>query len=104
MPVRERLRSKNMTDGFAPRREVTVISWPMRGSLDGAADGAQFEMLSDVERTAGRQKRRPGAGGSPRQHRFSMKIHDRRWIAVGPYAASAILWTGAGYPRLESKS
>ena len=26
----------------------------------------------------------PGGGGSPRQHRPSMKIHDRRWITLGP--------------------
>jgi hypothetical protein len=28
MPVIERLQSKIITDGEAPRRAVTVISWP----------------------------------------------------------------------------
>ena len=31
-----------------------------------------------------------------------MKIHERRWIVVGPHAASAALCTGAGYPRFDS--
>jgi hypothetical protein len=33
-----------------------------------------------------------------------MKIHERRWIALGPYQASADLWIGAGYPTFDSKS
>src|SRR5688572_9103856 len=45
-----------------------------------------------------------GAWSGPRciQGSDSMKIHDRRWIAVGPSAASAHLWAGDGYPTLES--
>src|SRR3954469_1117570 len=27
---------------------------------------------------------RPGGGGTPGQQRPSMKIHERRWIALGP--------------------
>ena len=34
--------------------------------------------------------RRPGGGARPPQHRPSMKIHDRRWIALGPYAAQRV--------------
>jgi hypothetical protein len=32
-----------------------------------------------------------------------MKTQLRRWIEHGPYPLSAILCTGDGYPRLESK-
>jgi len=34
MPVIERLHEKIMMDGAAPCRAVTVISWPMRSSLE----------------------------------------------------------------------
>ncbi len=39
---------------------------------------------------SGRCTRRPGHG------RWSMKIQVRRWIEVGPHAASAALWRGHG--------
>jgi hypothetical protein len=32
-----------------------------------------------------------------------MKIHERRWIELGPSHARADLWTGAGYPTFDSK-
>ena len=40
--------------------------------------------------------RRIARGGMPVHGRWSMNTHVRRWIAVGPMPASAVLWRGHG--------
>ena len=91
---------------FVDRRSIERISRDAGDQRAGRVEGASVH-LGKVdghrnhlgERSGARRRyanRRPGGGGRPRQHSPSMKIQERRWIALGPYPRSAYLCTGAG--------